>query len=105
MKRIIDGLIMVALFVLLVLLFTGCGKKAGMTTVNKSLKCTVTTDVLQNGIIECDDGTRITVPPNVVINETYIEVPVYIEVPNQCNGPNGDHNNDGHPDNGQGNGH
>jgi hypothetical protein len=77
--REINNVTIVLLLVFLI--FTAGCSKDGAEMATTVVTCTVTQDKLSNGIITCQDGTVITVPPNVINNEITIEVPVYVEVP------------------------
>jgi hypothetical protein len=85
----------------LVILAAGCGKSK-MKTNTVTQFCTITQQSDNSVLIECPNGTSMTVPPQVVTvtNTITVEVPVIVEVPKDCGDEDSrDHNNTHHDEN------
>lgn len=96
MKRSTINTVLVAGALLVVMFTIGCGEKKtvmGVNNVPVVQNCTVSTQD-SNLVVTCPDGTSITLPANVIVNntETIVEVPVIVAVPVKCK----EHHNHGH---------
>jgi hypothetical protein len=84
-KEDIRYLVWFVLVVVAMLLASGCGKKTETDTIVQTENCTVFKSGT-DAVIECPDGSSVTVPATVINNEIITIRPVVIQVPkNRCN--------------------
>lgn len=86
MRPITEFLFFIAISVLLAvfLLNAGCAGSDVLKTKIVVQNCTVVPMPDGFTLINCPDGSKISVPPQVIINTETVEVPVIIEVPQDC---------------------
>jgi hypothetical protein len=80
----IQLIIPIAVAAIILLILTGCGEKTETVYIEQEVQCEVSKDIYGNGVIECENGMSLIVPPSIIVNETIIQVPVYIKVPKNC---------------------